>query len=205
MRDSPRLAVLKTRRLRPSLRKLWPGLRLGDEQSSWQEPQWNAERRARPAGRAPHLASAAAKLRLSAFCFLFFRSWLSCRYSIVMVSALHCRVHLTKVGKAVRFFGTGVLIARVRIKKRSARMRILFPLPPMRAVRGGEGLGVGGTCVWLGVCVEVVPPPPTPPRHSLARMGWRGGINAPREREPLTCLGRTRSPALRDARPVPNG
>ncbi len=119
----------------------WLELRLGDEQSPWQEPQWNAGRRARPAGRAPHLASAAAKLRLSAFCFLFFSFVLlfSCRVPIVMVLGRPLPGSSDKGRECGGVFGTGMLIARARIKKRSARTRIYFPSRPRAQRVAGRG------------------------------------------------------------------
>ena len=47
-------AAVSDRALRPSPRKHGPRLSLGDEQSPWREPRWNADRRAHPAGCEPH-------------------------------------------------------------------------------------------------------------------------------------------------------
>ncbi len=53
---------------RPRKHGLTP--RLGDQPSSWREPQWNADRRARPAGCALRRQVQQVTTRLSAFCFL---------------------------------------------------------------------------------------------------------------------------------------
>jgi hypothetical protein len=76
-------------------------------ESLGQEPLWNAGRRARPAGRAPHRkVRRLVNCAVPAFRFLFsFRLFVFVPRLIVMVSALHCRDDLTKVGLAVRFFG----------------------------------------------------------------------------------------------------
>jgi hypothetical protein len=65
---------------------------LGDQLSLWQEPQWNADRRARFAKRALRRRVQQLTTRLSAFCFLvFFRSFVRAPSLIVMNSAIHCR------------------------------------------------------------------------------------------------------------------
>jgi hypothetical protein len=99
-------------------------LSLGDQLSPWREPQWNAGRRARPAGRAPHLASAAVTTRLSAFCFLFLLPFVRAPCPIVMNSALHCRVDPTKVGMR-RGFWEWLAHSSGANKNRAARTRAL--------------------------------------------------------------------------------
>ncbi len=64
-------AAVEDRTLRPSPRKHGLTLSLRDEQSLRREPWWNAERRAAPAGAAPHRGVRWLELRLSAFRFLF--------------------------------------------------------------------------------------------------------------------------------------
>jgi len=111
-----------------------PELRLGMRESLGQEPLWNAERRARPAGRAPRLASAELRLRLSAFCFLFFLSFvLSFVLSFLAFvpppdrdgSGLPLPESSDEGRECGGVLGTGLLIPRVRIKKRTARTRLL--------------------------------------------------------------------------------
>ena len=126
-------------KLGAALREAWSGLRQGMRESLGQEPLWNAERRARPAGRAPRLASAELRLRLSAFCFLFF---LSVRSSAFVPHPDRAGSGLPLPGSSDEgreggeVLGPGVLIARVRIKKRTARMRLFASL---RAKRSNPG------------------------------------------------------------------
>ncbi len=180
--------VEKHARLRPGWRSIgsqapaesqeaWLKLRLGDEQSPWREPQWNAGRRARPAGRAPHLASA--ELRLAPFGVLL--PFLSFVLSFVFGfraapdrdgSGPPLPGSSDKGRECGEVFGTGVLNSSGANQKTHRENENLFPLPPTRAARGGEGLGVGGTFLSLGVRVEVVPPPPTHPRP-LPAIRWR--------------------------------
>jgi hypothetical protein len=180
-------------------------------ESLGQEPQWNAGRRARSVfERAPHASAVVGDIApfgvLLPFCCRkrVEKSFVACRVLILTVPVLHCRDRLTKIGKAVKCLGMACSILGARTKSAARERESISPLPPTRAARGGEGSGVGGTffgrlrapeAFWFVpqraahlVRGEVQgqarksPPPLTPPRHSLTRIGG-GEMGAPRERK----------------------
>jgi hypothetical protein len=113
---APRLGRLSGPNAPAESPEAWPDAEPWGPTSPWREPQWNAGRRARPAGRAPHLASAeVGDIAPAGVLLPLFagseskRIWcrVECREArerpaslIVMSPALHCRICLTKIGIA---------------------------------------------------------------------------------------------------------